>query len=160
MRSRLLDEPGGPRQRQLRPGVPLDRRPLGRDEHRVVSDVQAQGGQPLRKSGPHVLSRMISRSNSAKAPKTWKISLLPAVVVSSDSFRLRKPTPLPSSSPTRSMSSRSDPAVEGLVIGTNPPCPLIERVLRAAADGGRSGTFPFVVLLQRPRARRKACDTC
>ena len=55
-----------------------------------------------------VLSRMISRSNSAKAPKTWKISLPPAVVVSSDSLRLRKPTPRPSSSPTRSISSRSD----------------------------------------------------
>ena len=40
-----------------------------------------------------VRSRIRSRSNSARAPKTWKISLPPLVVVSICSVRLLKPTP-------------------------------------------------------------------
>jgi hypothetical protein len=40
-----------------------------------------------------VRSRMRSRSNSASAPKTWKTSLPPLVVVSICSCRERKPTP-------------------------------------------------------------------
>jgi hypothetical protein len=38
-----------------------------------------------------VLSQIVSLSNSAKAPNTWKIGLPPAAVVSSDSLRLLKP---------------------------------------------------------------------
>jgi hypothetical protein len=63
---------------------------------------------PRRLESHHRPFGIISRSNSANAPNTWKMSLPPAVVVSRDFFRLLKPTPLPSSSPTRSISSLSD----------------------------------------------------
>jgi hypothetical protein len=38
----------------------------------------------------------MERSNSARAAKMWKVSLPPAVVVSMDSVRERKPIPFPS----------------------------------------------------------------
>ncbi len=55
-----------------------------------------------------VRSRMMLRSNSAKAPKTWKIKFPPEVEVSMDSWILRKPTFLSFSSSTNSSRFRSD----------------------------------------------------
>ena len=55
-----------------------------------------------------VRSRMISRSNWARAAKTWKTSLPPGVVVSIDSRRLRNPTSRCSRAVTVSMRCRSE----------------------------------------------------
>ena len=57
-----------------------------------------------------VRSRMMSRSNSARAPKTWKMSFPPLVVVSMASCKLWKPTPRSRRSVTVSMRCLSDRA--------------------------------------------------
>jgi hypothetical protein len=73
-----------------------------------------------------VRSRMRSRSNSANAPKTWKTSLPPLVLVSSGSCKLRKCTPRSCSSLTVSMRwARATKPVEP---------PHNERVSRADID--------------------------
>jgi hypothetical protein len=55
-----------------------------------------------------VRSRIRSRSNSARAAKTWKTSLPPGVVVSIASCRLRNPIPCSASPVTVSTRCRSD----------------------------------------------------
>ncbi len=65
---------------------------------RSLSGVHTVGRPPVRPraraaaSPACVRSRMRSRSNSARAPKTWKISRPPGVEVSIASVRLRKAT--------------------------------------------------------------------
>src|SRR5215212_9742498 len=108
-----------------------------------------------------VLSRMISLSNSAKAPKTWKISLPPAVVVSRLSLRLRNPTPRPSSSPTRSINSRRDlPSRSSLATTSTSPS---RQYSNASRNSGLSAslleTFSSKILSQPSAERASRCDS-
>ncbi len=97
-------------------------------------------------------SRIRSRSNSASAPKTWKISLPPLVVVSSCSVRLRKPIPRSSRSVSVAISAGSDrPSRSSRQTASASPG---RRYARASPSPGRSALAPLLVSVKVVSHRR------
>ena len=108
-----------------------------------------------------VRSRITARSNSARAPKRWKTSLPPGVVVSRCSRRLRKPRPVASSWPTVSIRCLKErPSRSSRQTISESP---LRRWSRASARPGRAVLEPLatsVKMRSQPAARRSSSWEC